>query len=59
MPHFDDENSSSAGLAETNGDEMAVVEIGAEGESTLQRARETALEDARLAELTVDLVEEF
>ena len=59
MPHFDDENYSSAGLAENNGDETAVVEIEAEGASTLERVRETALEGARRADLAVEIVEEF
>lgn len=59
MPHMDDEDSSSAGLAENQGDEVAQLEVAAEDESTLDRAREMALEGARRAGLAVEIVDEF
>lgn len=59
MPHLDDEDSSSAGLAENQGDDVAQVEVEAEDDQALERARETALEGARRAGLAVEVVEEF
>ncbi|TXK64343.1 hypothetical protein [Alkalisalibacterium limincola] len=59
MPHMDDEDSSSAGLAENQGDEVAQVEIEAEDEATLVRARDLAFEGARRAGLALEVVEEF
>lgn len=59
MPHLDDEDSSSAGLAENEGDDVAQVEINAEDEAALEQARETALEGARRAGLALEVVEEF
>lgn len=59
MPKLDDDDSSSAGLAENHGDDVAHLEIDAEDESTLQEARETALEGARRAGLALEIVDEF
>lgn len=59
MPHLDDDDSSSAGLAENEGDDVAQVEINAEDDTSLGRARETALEGARRAGLALEVVEEF
>lgn len=59
MPHMDDEDSSSAGLAENQGDDVSQVEISAEDEPTLERARELALDGARRAGLALEIVEEF
>jgi len=59
LPHMDDEDSSSAGLAENRGDDVAQVEVGADDAATLHRAREVALEGARRAGLALEIVDEF
>lgn len=59
MPHMDDDDSSSAGLAENQGDDVEQVEIEADDDATYQRAREVALEGARRAGLALEIVEEF
>ena len=58
MPHLDDEDSSSAGLAENQGGELAQVEIEADSPDALLRARALALEGARRAGLALEIVED-
>ena len=44
MPHMDDEDSSSAGLAEERGPDMHEIEIDAPNESTARKVREAVTE---------------
>lgn len=59
MPHLDDDDSSSAGLAENSGDQVVQLEIEVEGDPETEHVQRIAEEGARRAGLALERVDEF